>query len=72
LTAEEERILIASTIPKNTGYKQNGPWRFSKNGNVAEKIRLLGMCLQVQWTWIYVKSKTWPHHYIVYERRNIH
>jgi hypothetical protein len=25
LTAEEERILIASTIPKNTGYKQNGP-----------------------------------------------
>ena len=43
LTAEEERLLVASTIPKNTGY--NTKWAVKVFEEVAEK---LGMCLEVQ------------------------
>jgi hypothetical protein len=50
LTAEKERLLVASTIPKNTGYNTKWAVKVSKIGKVAEKIRLLGMCLQVQRT----------------------
>ncbi len=49
LTAEEEEVLVASTIFRRIrDIIQNGPSRFSKTGNVVEKIRLLRICLQVR------------------------